>query len=99
MDVEIDGQLYNFLFDTGFDFTVIAEEHQPAGFVKSFDYLTSGTSFEELRVPYGTIPALRIAGVQFEAIGVGIMDLSFINQDYVCEQRVDGVIGVYTITT
>ncbi|MEL7534237.1 MAG: retropepsin-like aspartic protease, partial [Bacteroidota bacterium] len=94
IDVEIEGQTYNFLFDTGFALSFIDDDLLP-----SVDYQSvvkskvSGSSFEKHRVKFGSLSKITIAGIEFQNTGVGVEDLKYINDDYHCEDQVQGVIG------
>ncbi|MEM6344234.1 MAG: aspartyl protease family protein [Bacteroidota bacterium] len=94
VDVEIDGKLYNFLFDTGYAISFIEQSLiKESGYQSIIKDKLKGSSFKKHKVGYGFIPTLKIGAVDFTELGIGTDDLAFINQDYICEQKVDGIIG------
>ena len=95
VDVDIEGRIYNFLFDTGFDFTAIdlslADKIEYEEILK---YKVSGSSFKKHKIQFIALEKVSLSGIDFKEIGASFDDLSFINKDYACaERRVDGVIG------
>jgi predicted aspartyl protease len=95
IDVEINGEIYYFLFDSGADFSVI-----DPSFIKNLDYKkvakvgARGSSIKAQKAELVELSAIRISNVEFKSIGAALMDLSFINNDYPCSPRpIVGVIG------
>ena len=94
IDVEINNKTYNFLFDTGFDMSVADKSIlEDIEFKSGSKAKTTGSSFEKTRVVYGTTPKISIGQVEFKSIGIGLMDLEFINESCRYSRHVDGVIG------
>lgn len=95
VDVTINGQIYNFLFDTGFDFTVIDEKlfNQMDTDGKSLSVQTTGSSFSARNISYQPFEKITVAGIDFMDTGIGVTDLVFIQEDYECEFIVHGVLG------
>lgn len=95
IDVSINGTTYNFLFDSGADFSVIDTNYvKNADFKKIKEVKTSGSSFEKQKTQLIEFSTITISDIQFNKIGAAIMDLSFINDDYPCfNTPVAGVIG------
>ena len=94
IDVEINGKTHNFLFDTGWEITSIDQSLLDDVDVKpSLKNKTSGSSFEDHKVKYGYIDHIKINGLEFKQVGVGVDKLSFINKHYPEDQRIDGIIG------
>jgi|TARA_B110000902_G_C14200431_1_gene547523 predicted aspartyl protease len=99
IDVSINGEIYNFLFDTGFTVNAIDLKY-----IKNVDYKNvvkknvSGSSIKKHKVQFIEMQKLSISNIDFNEIGATIMDLSFINKDYACSSKpVAGVIGVNTL--
>lgn len=95
VDVTINGQIYNFLFDTGFDFTVIDKK-----LLDTIDdgeammsVQTEGSSFNTRSVEYRPFAKITVAGVDFLNTGIGSTDIYFIQEDYRCDFIVHGVLG------
>lgn len=95
VDVIINGQVYNFLFDTGFDFTIIDEKlfNQLDNDRKSLSVQTTGSSFTARNIRYQPFDKITVAGIDFLDIGIGVTDLFFIQEDYRCDFIVHGVLG------
>jgi len=94
IDVVIEGKAYNFLFDTGWDVTSISEELGEAlGIKKVAKQTVTGSSMEKHKTKFGFLPSLTIGGIDFQNIGVGMEDLSFIGSTRSDGKKVDGVIG------
>lgn len=94
IDVKINGKTYNFLFDTGFAISAIDDDLIPmVGYSTVLKSKISGSSFEKHKVEFGSIPQVKIGGIDFFDIGFVAEDLYYINEDYLCESHVDGVIG------
>ncbi len=95
IDVIINGEIYNFLFDTGFDISAIDINH-----IKNINYKNvlkkniSGSSFKKHKIQFIEILTLSISDIDFNETGASIIDLSFINKDYPCSEKpIAGVIG------
>lgn len=95
VDVTINGQVYNFLFDTGFDFTVIDQKllDQIDDGEATMAVETAGSSFNTRSVNYRPFEKITVAGVDFLEIGIGSTDIFFIQKDYRCDFMVHGVLG------
>ncbi len=95
IDVTINGEIYNFLFDTGFDISAIDINHiKNSSFKKVLKKNVSGSSFENHKIQFIEIATLSISGIDFNETGASIIDLSFINKDYPCSEKpIAGVIG------
>lgn len=94
IDVVIEGKTYNFLFDTGWDVTSISQElGDVLGIKKVAKQTVTGSSMEKHKTKFGFLPKLTIAGIDFQNIGVGMEDLSFITSTRSDGKKVDGVIG------
>lgn len=95
IDVTINGKIYNFLFDTGFDFTAIDLKYvQDLEYKKVTKKSGSGSSFKKHKIQFVEIPKVEISDIAFSGIGAALLDLSFINENYPCsEHPVAGVIG------
>lgn len=94
VEVVIEGKTYNFLFDTGWDITSLSEEIGNALGIKTVAKRTvTGSSIKKQKVKFGVLPSLAIEGINFQNIGVGIHDLSFITCTRSDGKKVDGVIG------
>lgn len=95
VDVTINGQVYNFLFDTGFDFTVIDKK-----LLDTIDdgeatmaVRTEGSSFSSRSVEYRPFDKITVAGIDFLNTGIGSTNIHFIQEDYRCDFIVHGVLG------
>lgn len=94
IDIEINGKLYKFLFDTGWEITGLDER-----LIDEFDFKPStkikatGSAIETYKMQFGTIPNLKIDNVLFEKVGVGIHNMDHINERYTQYGKIDGVIG------
>jgi len=95
IDVRIKGETYNFLFDTGFDFSAI-----DLNYIKNITYKkvlkkkVSGSSFKKQKIQFIEISTLSISEIDFNDFGASIIDLSFINKDYPCSEKpISGIIG------
>ncbi|MEL6720326.1 MAG: retropepsin-like aspartic protease [Bacteroidota bacterium] len=98
IDVEIAGKTYNFLFDTGWDVTSISKELGETLDIKTVAKQTvTGSSMEKHKTRFGFLPSLTIAEIDFQNIGVGMEDLSFITSTRSDGKKVDGVIGANVI--
>ncbi len=95
IDVVINDKTYPFLFDTGWDVThVDAELLKEVDFSPLKKYTTDGSSFEEVKLQYGTLNStLTIGNIDFGKMGVGIQDLSFIDSTFPDKRKIFGVIG------
>ncbi len=93
IDVTRNGITYNFLFDTGSDFTLldksILEEFDYRAFSKSN---IIGPHVKNQMVETIIISEIHIAGILFSEIGGAIMDLDFTNEMF-CK-NLHGVIGI-----
>lgn len=94
IDVEINGKLYKFLFDTGWEITSIDER-----LINEFDFKPStkikatGSSLETYKMQFGIIPSIKIDNVSFEQVGIGLHNMDHINKKYIHYQNIAGVIG------
>ena len=95
IDVTINGNTYNFLFDTGFDISAIDLNYlQSIDYKKVIKKKVSGSSFKKHKVQFIEISTLSISDIDFNKTGASIIDLSFINNDYPCSEKpIAGVIG------
>ncbi|MFK8046645.1 MAG: retropepsin-like aspartic protease [Crocinitomicaceae bacterium] len=94
IEVEINGKVYNFLFDTGWEITSIDESLKAEmGFKKSTSITGSGSSFESYEMDLGTIPNLTLDSVLFESVGIVVHNMNQINEYYACYERIDGILG------
>lgn len=95
IDVSINGEIYNFLFDTGFDISAIDINHfKNINYKKVLKKNVSGSSFKKHKVQFIVIPTISISDIDFNEIGASIIDLSFINKDYPCSEKpIAGIIG------
>lgn len=93
IDVEINGKTYLFLFDTGYEVSMIDQDLLDSlAFHPMKKQKTIGSSFDETKIVYGYLDQLSIDGISFNDIGVGIQDLSFISSPFK-DRKVQGVIG------
>ncbi len=95
IDIVVNQKTYTFLFDTGWDIT-----HIDTSLLSEIDFLpirkykTSGSSFEETKLQYGTLASsLMIGDVEFRDIGVGIQDMSFLKSTFPDNKKIYGIIG------
>lgn len=94
IDVVINGETYNFLFDTGWEITSVDQRLlKVLDFQPTVKNKISGSSFEEHETQFGILAALRIGGLDFQNIGIGVEDLSFIKTENLNGKKVDGIIG------
>ncbi|MFK7922750.1 MAG: hypothetical protein AB8H47_12375 [Bacteroidia bacterium] len=92
--VEIEGRAYNFLFDTGFPISFIDDDLIPlVDYDPVLKTKISGSSFKKHTAEFGSLSKITIDKIDFLDIGVGAEDLKYINDDYICENPVHGVIG------
>ncbi len=94
IDVEINQKTYTFLFDTGWDVTHIDKSlwHE-LDFTPIDRFKTTGTSIKTGKVQYGFLSSLTIGGINFDNIGVGINDMSFIKSTFEDKRKIYGIIG------
>lgn len=93
IDVEINGETYLFLFDSGYEVTMIDKDLlDDLAFHPVKKQKTSGSSFDDLRIVYGFLDKLSIDGFPFNNIGVGIQDLSFVSSPFE-DKKVYGIVG------
>lgn len=94
VEVGIKGKTYPFLFDTGYDFTMV--DHS---LIEELDFRpvirqkTGGSSFETQKLQYGYLASLSIGGIAFHNIGIGVQDLSMIKSPYPDKRKIYGIIG------
>lgn len=94
IEVEIKGRTYNFLFDTGFPISFIDDDLIPlVDYQPLLKSKISGSSFKKHTAEFGALSKIKIGNIDFLDIGVGAEDLTYINDDYICENPVHGVIG------
>lgn len=92
VDVMIDGKIYNFIFDTGAEITVIGEH-----IINNFEYKTAflsnvnaGETSQELT--FIELPKLSISSVDFENTGAVIADIGHFDEFFGCKS-IDGILG------
>lgn len=95
INVTINNQAYPFLLDTGWEITHIDQELlKEVDFSPLQQYQTEGSSFEKTKLQYGTLNStLSIGTIDFDQIGVGIQELSFITSCFPDKRKIYGIIG------
>ncbi len=98
IDVIINQKTYTFVFDTGCDITSIDKSLlKELNFSPITSEKVNGSSFEETEIQYGTMSnPLTIGGVNFENIGIGFHDLSFLKpleENFTDGTKLYGIIG------
>lgn len=95
VDVVINKKSYTFLFDTGWDITHIDKSlFTEIEFLPLQKYKASGSSFEETKLQYGTLASpLSIGEIEFQNLGVGIQDMSFLKSNFPDNKKIYGIIG------
>lgn len=94
VDVVINGNTYNFVFDTGAELSVIgahiadAVDHQVVASAK----VKATQNRSESKVEFIRIPSITLAAVDFEDTGAIIADLSHMSESFGC-RPIDGIIG------
>lgn len=94
IDVQINHKTYTFLFDTGWDITHIDKSlFEEIEFTPLQKHKTTGSSFEDVKLQYGTLSSLTIGQLAFKNIAVGVQDLSFIRSTFPDQRKIYGIIG------
>ncbi|BDS11231.1 aspartyl protease family protein [Aureispira anguillae] len=94
IDVSLNDSSYTFLFDTGYEITMIDQSlSQALDFKPIKQYKTEGSSFKTQRIQYGFLSAVELDGISFQNIGIGIQDLSFIKSPFSDKRKIAGIIG------
>lgn len=102
IDVIINEKAYTFLFDTGCDITSIDKSIlSELNFSPEISQKVTGSSFDEIEFQYGTMSnSLRIGNLDFQNIGVGVQDLSFLKpleENFTDGTKIYGIIGTNII--
>lgn len=98
IEVIINQKAYTFLFDTGCDITSIDESLlNELNFSPEITQTVSGSSFEDTEIQYGTMSnPLTIGNLNFQNIGVGVHNLSFLKpleKNFTDGTKIYGIIG------
>lgn len=93
LPVEIAGQTYNFIFDTGADATVIDQRIARAiDYKKRYERNVNDSGKRRRKLEYIEIPSIKIGDINFQKTGAIISDLSIINEVLGC-YNIHGIIG------
>ena len=79
IEVEIRDQFFNFIVDSGALTVVSKKVAEQLGFKAKFSRKFGGSQKGNTKIGFFTLDKLIIAGVDFEELGVGIMDFTPIN--------------------
>ncbi|MGS2727135.1 retropepsin-like aspartic protease [Psychroserpens sp. BH13MA-6] len=95
IEVMIDGQAYNFMFDTGNDLTSIDNELISKINTKSNNVSNEISDARNIKSnnEYISIDNIKIGNIQFKNIGAQIFDHSPFEQVFSCGNKISGIIG------
>jgi len=95
LEVIIDEQAYNFMFDTGNDLTSIDHNLIPIINIKSNNVSNDITDAKNIKSnnDYISINSIQIGDIQFSNIGAQVFDHSPLEQVFGCELKLSGIIG------